>query len=561
MFIGIDLGTTSSEAAFVDDKKEIQIIPASEGSFGGKNFPSVVGFKDKEIIVGWQAKRLPIEKFAEFKRAMGTDKKFYSETLDKWFTPQELSAFVLRKIKEDAEKYLNEEITGAVITVPAYFDDNQRQATKDAAKIAGIDCKRIINEPTAAAMAYGFKGDENIKVAVLDLGGGTFDVTIMEIADGVFQVLSTSGDTKLGGCDMDDLLYKYIINNYLPDNADVDDYEVLMIKEMVERAKMELSSVTTTTIYVPRLFNVTITRSEFEKVIKPVLDRLKAPIFDALKGANLTQEEIDRVILVGGATKVPAVRNLFEDIFGKEKIAGGVDPMRAVAMGAAIQAAILEGKLKSDVLLVDVLPLSLGVEIKDGLMSKIIERNTPIPIKASKIFTTVYDNQTAVRVKVFQGEREFTKDNVYLGELLLDGILPAPAGVPRIEVTFEVDENGIIIVTAKDLGTEKERTLKIEAPHRLSDDELKRIIEEAEKLRDEDMKGRELIELKNKAHMTIDFIDVALKKVDGQIKSELVEAKLNLERSVSSNNNDEIKHYLNVAEDLLRKAAEQIYGS
>lgn len=485
-YVGIDLGTTSSECCWIDDNGNPVIIPAKEGSTGGKNFPSVVAFKDGKIYIGLQAKRLPTDdKITEFKRYMGSDWKYYSKTLNKWFTPQELSAFVLRKIKEDAETFLNKKVSGVVVTVPAYFDDNQRQATKDACRIAGLNVLRLINEPTSACIAYGLGKEEKCKVAVLDLGGGTFDVSILSIDHGTFQVLATSGDTKLGGCDMDKALYDYLVKEELDPKTEA------IVREAIERAKMDLSSSETTYVYVPGVIETEVTREEFEKIIQPILKRLENPIFQALKDADLTPADIDKVVLIGGGTKVPAVRNKFAEIFGAEKIVGGVDPMRAVAIGAGIVACVLEGRWKGEPpLLIDVTPLSLGVEVKGGLFSRIIPRNTPIPCKASKVFTTTQDFQDKVLIKVYQGEREFCKDNIYLGELVLDGIPPAPAGVPKIKVTFEIDENGVILVTAEDMGTKRKKELKIQAPHRLSEEEIQRMIEEAQKYFEEDQRRK-----------------------------------------------------------------------
>jgi len=488
LLIGIDLGTTNSEAAFINDRNEPEIIPAKEGNFGGKNFPSVVAFRrDGKIIVGHAAKRSPFEKVTGFKRHMGSTWKYYSKTLGKEFTPQELSAFVLKKIVEDAETYLRKKVTGAVITVPAYFNDNQRQATKDAARIAGIEVRRLLNEPTAAAIAYGLGRAEDEKIAVLDLGGGTFDVTVMRVSSGVFEVLATSGDTQLGGIDFDNALMDHLKKKYgvepTPD----------MLRQ-VELAKMELSSVDVT--YVG---DIEITREEFERVIEPVLKRLEGPIDQALRDAGLTPAEIDRVVPVGGSTKVPAVIRKFESIFGEDKIVGGVDPVRAVAIGAAIEAAVLEGRWKGEApILVDVTPLSLGVEVQGGLVSVLIPRNTPIPYSAKKLYTTASDYQTAVRIKVVQGERRLASECIPLGEIVLDGIPPAPAGVPKIEVTFTIDENGILVVKAKDLGTGKEKELTIEAPHRLSEEEIQRIIEESRKYEEEDRKLALKVELQSK---------------------------------------------------------------
>lgn len=503
MYVGIDLGTTSSECCWINEKNEPVVIPAKEGSFGGKNFPSVVAFKPNgDILVGHAAKRSPYEKVSQFKRYMGTDWKYKSKTINKEFTPQELSAFVLRKIIADARDFLNTDIKGAVVTVPAYFNDNQRQATKDACRIAGLNCVRLVNEPTAACISYGLGKEEHSKVIVLDLGGGTFDVTIMEIDHGTFQVLATSGDTQLGGADMDKAIYDYLIKDELDEKAKI------MVMDAIERAKMELSSVDSTYIYVPNVVEAELTRAEFESIIQPILERLETPINQALKDAMLSPSDVDKVVLIGGATKTLAVRKKFAEIFSEKKIVGGVDPMRAVAIGAAIVAAVIEGRWQGEVpLLIDVTPLSLGVEVRGGMFSRIINRNTPIPVRASKLFTTTHDNQTAVAVRVYQGEREFCKDNIYLGEIILDGILPAPAGVPKIEVTFEIDENGILVVTAKDLGTNKERQIRIEAPHRLSEEEIQRIIKEAEMHEKEDKERRKEIELRVRAEGLIKAIE------------------------------------------------------
>jgi len=549
MYIGIDLGTTSSEACWINDKGEPVIIPAKEGATGGKNFPSVVAFKDEKVYVGLQAKRLPVsDKITAFKRYMGTSWKYHSETLNKDFTPQELSALVLKKIKEDSEVFLNSEITGAVITVPAYFDDNQRQATKDAARIAGIECKRIINEPTAACIAYGLGKEVKAKIAVLDLGGGTFDVSILSVDKGTFQVLSTSGDTQLGGRDMDEALFRYLIKEKLDPKLEI------AVWDAVERAKMDLSSSDSTYIFVPGVVEAEITRELFEELIEPILKRLEKPIEQALSDAGLEARDIDKVVLIGGGTKVPAVRKRFAGIFGEEKIVGGVDPMRGVAVGAGIVAAVLENRWKGEApLLIDVIPLSLGVEIKGGLMSKLIERNTPIPCRATKTFTTTQDFQERVAIRVYQGEREFVKDNIYLGELILDGILPAPAGVPKIDVMFEVDENGVINVEAVDRGTNKKRKITIQAPHRLTEEEIKRMLKEAEKFHEADKEKRREIELREKAEHMLN----AVESLPDEYRKEVVE---DVERVNSAKNVKELEESIGRLEKKLTEIAKRIYG-
>ncbi|MHC1624728.1 MAG: Hsp70 family protein [Methermicoccaceae archaeon] len=549
MYIGIDLGTTSSEACWINDKGEPVIIPAKEGATGGKNFPSVVAFKDEKVYVGLQAKRLPVsDKITAFKRYMGTSWKYHSETLNKDFTPQELSALVLKKIKEDSEVFLNSKVTGAVITVPAYFDDNQRQATKDAARIAGIECKRIINEPTAACIAYGLGKEVKAKIAVLDLGGGTFDVSILSVDKGTFQVLSTSGDTQLGGRDMDEALFRYLIKEKLDPKLEI------AVWDAVERAKMDLSSSDSTYIFVPGVVEAEITRELFEELIEPILKRLEKPIEQALSDAGLEARDIDKVVLIGGGTKVPAVRKRFAGIFGEEKIVGGVDPMRGVAVGAGIVAAVLENRWKGEApLLIDVIPLSLGVEIKGGLMSKLIERNTPIPCRATKTFTTTQDFQERVAIRVYQGEREFVKDNIYLGELILDGILPAPAGVPKIDVMFEVDENGVINVEAVDRGTNKKRKITIQAPHRLTEEEIKRMLKEAEKFHEADKEKRREIELREKAEHMLN----AVESLPDEYRKEVVE---DVERVNSAKNVKELEESIGRLEKKLTEIAKRIYG-
>lgn len=551
VYIGIDLGTTSSEACFVDDRGEPIIIPSREGTPSGKNFPSVIAFRDGKIYAGYQAKRIPSDdKVIEFKRWMGSNHRYYSKTMNKEYTPQELSAILLKKIKEDAEYFLNKEVTGVVVTVPAYFNDNQRQATKDACRIAGLKVLRLINEPTSACIAYGLGRSEKGYIAVLDLGGGTFDVSILSVSSGTFQVLATSGDTELGGCDMDNALMQYLIEK---EQISLKNNIENIFREAVERAKMDLSSSESTYIYIPGVIERELTRDEFEKVIEPIIQKLKQPIMQALSDSGLTPSDIDKVVLIGGGTKVPAVRKKFAEIFGDGKFVYGVDPMRAVAIGAGIVASVLEGRWKGDPpLLIDVTPLSLGVEVKGGLMSKLINRNTPIPCTESKIFTTTTDFQNKVIIRVYQGEREFVKDNIYLGELVLDGILPAPAGVPKIKVVFEIDENGLLKVIAEDLGTKKSKELIIQASHRLTEEEIKSMIESAQKYFEEDKKRRKEIELRHEA----DGILKAIENLSDEHKKKIFE---DVERVKRAKTVDELESALTALKEKLAQISREIY--
>ena len=547
MIIGIDLGTTNSEAAYVDESGTPKIIPSAEGNpYGGKNFPSVVAFtKDGQRLVGIAAKRQavlnPEGTVMEVKRLMGTDKKVYVKTIDKWFTPQEISAMILQKIKQDAEAYLGEKVDAAVITVPAYFNDNQRQATKEAGKIAGLEVKRIINEPTAAAMAYGLGSGFEGTVAVLDFGGGTFDVTIMDIGEGVFEVLSTAGDSYLGGKDIDDAIVNYLVETFKEqEGVDLrsDPAAMQRLKDEAERAKIMLSSTNSTTINLPFIavvngepkhLEVELTRAKLEELAEPVLKRLEPPIWQALKDAKKEPEDIDKIILVGGSTRMPAVRRKFEEILGK-KVEGGVDPLQSVAIGAAIQAGILSGKIKKDIVLLDVTPLTLSVETLGGIATPIIERNTTIPVRRSKIFTTAEDNQTSVEIHIVQGERKMAADNISLGRFILDGIPPAPRGVPQIEVTFDIDADGILHVSAKDLGTGKEASIKITGSTRLSKEEIERMIKEAEKYAEEDKRRAEEAELRNKADALAYSSEKTLKQFHDKIsadKRENAQRKIN----------------------------------
>ncbi|NPV62635.1 MAG: molecular chaperone DnaK [Methanotrichaceae archaeon] len=510
--IGIDLGTSNSAAAALIGGRP-SIIPSAEGtSLGGKAFPSYVAFtKDGQVLVGEPAKRQSVTNpegtITGIKRKMGTDYKV--KVFGKEYSPEEISAQILRKIKRDAETFLNDTVEKAVITVPAYFNDNQRQATKDAGTIAGLEVVRIINEPTAAALAFGLDKEGESKIMVFDLGGGTLDVTIMEIGEGVFEVKSTSGDTQLGGRDMDEKLMDFVLQKFRQDSGvDLrqDSMAMQRLREAVEVAKIELSSVLQTNLNLPYItadasgpkhLSMTLSRSKLEELIHDVLERCRGPMVQALKDSKLEKSGIDKIILVGGPTRMPVVQEFVKSFMGKE-IERGVDPMECVAMGAAIQAGVLGGEVK-DLLLLDVTPLSLGIETLGAVATRLIERNTTIPTRKSQIFTTAADNQTSVEVNVLQGERPMARDNVSLGRFTLVGIPPAPRGIPQIEVTFDIDANGIIHVSAKDLATKKEQRITITAPHKLSQDEINAKIKDAERFAEEDAKRREEIEVRNQA--------------------------------------------------------------
>ncbi len=537
--IGIDLGTTSSAAAVVIGGRPV-IVPSSEGLTPyGKYFPSYVAItKDGQLLVGEPARRQavmnPEGTVTGWKRKMGTDYKYVLH--GKEFTPQQLSAFLLQKIKRDAEAFLGEPVKKAVITVPAYFNDNQRQATKDAATIAGLEVVRLINEPTAAALAYGLdKLEQELRILVFDLGGGTLDVTIMEMGQGVFEVKATSGDTQLGGRDMDEILTRYVVEEFRKQTGiDLtrDQQAMIRVREAVEKAKIELSSVYETEINLPFIaydssgpkhLQMTLTRAKLEELVRPVVERCRGPIMQALQDAKMRPEDIDKIILIGGPTRMPIIREFLKEVLGKEP-ERGVDPMEAVAIGAAIQGAIISGELTGkDIVLLDVTPLTLGVEVLGGLVEPIIERNTTIPVRKSKIFTTAADFQTSVVVHVVQGERPLAKDNISLGQLILDGIPPAPRGVPRIEVTFDINADGILTVIAKDLGTGKQVEAKIVAPHRLTKEQIERMIREAQEYAEQDRRRKELIETRNEAESLIYSVEKAVREYGDRISSDLKE--------------------------------------
>lgn len=565
--IGIDLGTSNSAAAVMQGNRPV-IIPSAEGiSLGGKAFPSYVAFtKDGQRLTGEPARRQAVTNtegtVTAFKRKMGTDYKYNLRGKD--YRPQELSAFLLQKIKQDAEAFLGEKVEKAVITVPAYFNDNQRQATKDAGEIAGLEVIRIINEPTAAALSYGLDKEGDQKIMVFDLGGGTLDVTIMELGGGVFEVKSTSGDTQLGGTDMDNRLVDYIAEEFKKEHGiDLRKDRVAnqRLRDAAEKAKIELSTTLTTEINQPFItadvsgpkhLTMTLTRSKLEEVIRPVIDRCKTPVETALKDAKLTPDGIKRVILVGGPTRMPIVQKFVEEYVGK-KVEGGVDPMECVAMGAAIQAGVLAGEVK-DILLLDVTPLTLGIETLGHVMTKLIDRNTTIPTRKSQTFSTAADSQTTVEIHVLQGERAMSYDNVTLGRFNLVGIPPAPRGIPQIEVTFDIDANGILHVTAKDLGTGKEQKMTITAPLKMASDEIDRKIKDAEKYAEEDRKRKEKVEVLNQADTLVYTTEKTLKelgdKVSGDQKAKVEKA---LEAAKEAMKSEDVERIKSAIEELTKE--------
>jgi len=578
--IGIDLGTSNSAAAVLEGGKP-KIIPSAEGNtVYGKAFPSYIAFsKDGKLLVGEPARRQavtnPDKTITRAKRKMGTDYKYKID--GKEYSPQQMSAFILQKIKRDAESFLGDKVEKAVITVPAYFDDNQRQATKDAGQIAGLEVVRIINEPTAASLAYGLdKKGKDSKIMVFDLGGGTLDVTIMEMGGGVFEVKSTSGDTQLGGTDMDEYLLKYIVDNFKQEQgADLmkDSMAAQRVREAAEKAKIELSTVLETDINLPYItatpegpkhLVMKLTRAKLEELVAPLIKRCEKPVTQALADAKITAAELDKVILVGGPTRMPSVQDFVKKITGLEP-ERGIDPMECVAMGAAIQGGVLAGEVK-DVLLLDVTPLSLGIETLGGVFTKIIDRNTTIPTKKSQVFSTAADNQTAVDIHILQGERPLAKDNKSLGRFQLIGILPAPRGMPQIEVSFDIDANGIVHVTAKDNGTGKETSIKIVASQKLNEEDIERMKKDAEAHADEDKKVKEEIEIFNNAEATIYSTEKMLGELKDKIsdahKTKITSGLEELKKSIEGDKRDaqKVKEKMDSLNKVLQEVGQEVYS-
>ena len=575
--IGIDLGTTNSCVAVMEGGKPVVIANAE----GLRTTPSVVAFsKTGERLVGDPAKRQAVtnadKTISSIKRHMGTDYKV--EIDGKKYTPQEISAMILQKLKSDAENYLGEKVTEAVITVPAYFNDAQRQATKDAGKIAGLDVKRIINEPTAAALAYGLDNEHEQKIMVYDLGGGTFDVSIIEIGDGVIEVLATAGNNKLGGDDFDNAVTQYMLNDFkAKEGVDLskDTMALQRLKEAAEKAKKELSSTTQTEINLPYItataegpkhFEMTLTRAKFDEITRDLVVATEGPVRQALSDAGMQPSEIDQVLLVGGSTRIPAVQESVKRLLGKEPNKS-VNPDEVVSMGAAIQGGVIAGDVK-DVLLLDVTPLSLGIETMGGVMTVLIERNTTIPTKKSQIFSTAADNQTAVDINVVQGERQFARDNKSLGQFRLDGIPPARRGVPQIEVTFDIDANGIVNVSAKDLGTGKEQHITITAGSNMSDADIDKAVKEAAEFEAQDKKRKEAIEVRNDADsivfQTQKALDEAGDKLDANDKA-AVETDLNALKSLvdstdAENMTDSQVDEIKAAKEKLMESAQKLFA-
>lgn len=571
--IGIDLGTTNSCVAVMEGG-ESTVIANIEGN---RTTPSVVAFtKDNERLVGETAKRQaitnPDRTISSIKREMGTDYKVSID--DKKYSPEEISAMILQKLKADAESYLGGKVTEAVITVPAYFTDAQRQATKNAGKIAGLEVKRIINEPTAAALAYGMDKEQgNHKIMVFDLGGGTFDVSILELGDGVFEVLATRGNNRLGGDDFDNKLIDYIAESFKKENGiDLknDKMSLQRLKEAAEKAKKELSSTMSTNINLPFItanasgplhLNMDITRAKFNELTNDLVEKTMVPVRDALKDAGLSVGDIDKVLLVGGSTRIPAVQEAVKNLIGKDP-QKDINPDECVALGAAIQGGVLTGEVK-DLLLLDVTPLSLGLETLGGVTTRLIERNTTIPAKKSQVFTTAADGQTSVEIHVLQGEREMAQDNTTLGRFSLTGIAPAPRGIPQIEVTFDIDANGIVNVSAKDMATGKQQSITITASSKMSDEEIQRKVKEAEQFASEDKKKKEQIEIKNNADQIVYQTEKALKDLEGKITEDevnTIQSKVDdLKKAAEGSDYDDIKSKTEALTNEFYKLSEKLY--
>lgn len=575
--LGIDLGTTNSAAAIMEAGRPV-IIPSAEGpTLAGKMFPSVVAFtKDGQLLVGEPAKRQavtnPEGSIFEIKRKMGTNQKVTIR--GKEYTPQQISAFILQKIKRDAETFLGEKVSKCVITVPAHFNDNQRQATKDAGEIAGFKVSRIINEPTAASLAYGLdKLESEMKILVFSFGGGTNDTTIMDFGTGVFEVLSTSGDTQLGGTDVDKTVVDYLLSEFkAKEGIDLskDPMALRRLKEAAENAKIELSTLLTTDLNLPFIasdstgpkhLHLTLTRAKLEQLATPIVERIKDPILRTLKDAKLETKDIDKIILIGGQTRMPLVKKFVEDTLGKQA-ERGVDPMECVAVGAAIQGGVIAGDVK-DLLLLDVTPLSLGVETLGGVTTKIIERNTTIPTKKSQIFSTAADFQTAVTINVLQGERAMAKDNVSLGTFNLTGIPPAPRGVPQIEVSFDIDADGILNVSAKDIGTGKEQKITITASTKLSENEKERMMKESEQFAEEDKKRREEVEVHNNADSLLYTAEKTKKDLGEKLNKDQIQkiddAEAKLRKTIADGDIEKIKAESEAFSKVLQEVGTVIY--
>ncbi|NLK65788.1 MAG: molecular chaperone DnaK [Tissierellia bacterium] len=573
--IGIDLGTTNSCVSVMEGGEAV-VISNVEGK---RTTPSIVAFtKDGERLVGETAKRQavtnPDRTISSIKRDMGSNRKVNID--GKSYTPQEISAFILQKLKADAESYLSEPVTEAVITTPAYFTDSQRQATKDAGKIAGLEVKRIINEPTAAALAYGVDKETQMQtIMVYDLGGGTFDVSILEIGDGVFEVKATSGNNKLGGDDFDQVIIDYLADQFQKENGiDLrkDKMSLQRLKEAAEAAKKELSSAMTTTINLPFItatqdgpkhMNMDLTRAKFNELTAFLVEKTIEPVKKAMADAKLTASQIDKVLLVGGSTRIPAVQEAVKRLTGKDPHKG-INPDECVALGAAIQGGVLTGEFGTDILLVDVTPLSLGIETLGGVFTKLIDRNTRIPTKKSQIFSTAADNQPAVDIHVLQGERQMAADNITLGRFQLSGIVPAPRGVPQIEVTFDIDANGIVNVSAKDMGTGKEQKITITASTKMSDAEIEKKIKEAEQFAEEDRKKKEEIEIKNNADTLVYQTEKTLKDLEGKItaeeKASAQAAADALKKAIESNDTAQMKEKTEELTKVFNDLAQKLYA-